>query len=173
MTELLEVIGRDGKVKRVASREEVHSKGLLHKVEHVLVFNRKGELYLQKRGARLELFPGMWESSSSGHVGAGETFEAAAARELKEEIGLSARLQKLFDIRMRHRWRNFRENTVARVFKVVTDTQPRPTPVETSGGKWVSLEELNAMIRRGDKVTPSLQKIFARGKKLNLFKPEN
>jgi 8-oxo-dGTP pyrophosphatase MutT (NUDIX family) len=33
--------------------------------------------------------PGLWDSSASGHVDTGETYDACAVRELREEIGLS------------------------------------------------------------------------------------
>jgi 8-oxo-dGTP pyrophosphatase MutT (NUDIX family) len=35
-----------------------------------------------------DTFPGAWDSSSSGHVDSGEQYDACAARELREELGL-------------------------------------------------------------------------------------
>lgn len=35
--------------------------------------------------------PGLWNSSCSGHVDAGEDYDATAVRELKEELGLTVR----------------------------------------------------------------------------------
>ena len=71
-----------------APRVEVHARGLLHRAIHVLVFDRTGRVFLQKRSLRKDTAPGCWDSSCSGHVDAGETYEAAAVRELFEEIGL-------------------------------------------------------------------------------------
>jgi isopentenyldiphosphate isomerase len=76
-----EVIGQE-------LRREVHRLGLKHRAVHVLVFNRRGELFLQKRSMSKDTFPGTWDSSSSGHVDAGEDYDACAVRELREEIGL-------------------------------------------------------------------------------------
>jgi len=76
-----EVIGR-------APRNEVHRRGLMHRATHVLVFNSRGEIFLQKRSLRKDRQPGLWDSSASGHVDSGETYDACAARELREEIGL-------------------------------------------------------------------------------------
>ena len=59
------VIGR-------ATRNEVHQKGLYHRAVHVLVFNSQGQLFLQKRSASKDTFPGKWDSSASGHLCAGE-----------------------------------------------------------------------------------------------------
>jgi isopentenyl-diphosphate Delta-isomerase len=71
-----------------ATRREVHAHGLRHRAVHVLVFNRAGQLFLQKRSSRKDTAPGAWDSSASGHVDAGEDYDACAVRELREEIGL-------------------------------------------------------------------------------------
>ena len=76
-----EVIGR-------APRREVHARGLWHRAIHVLVFDRAGRVFLQKRSMRKDSSPGLWDSSCSGHVDSGEDYDAAAQRELGEEIGL-------------------------------------------------------------------------------------
>src|SRR3954451_14546172 len=76
-----EVIGRN-------TRGEVHRLGLKHRAVHVLVFNRRGELFLQKRSLKKDTFPGAWDSSTSGHLDQGEDYDACALRELWEEIGL-------------------------------------------------------------------------------------
>lgn len=76
-----EVIGRE-------LRREVHARGLWHRAVHVLVFNRAGEVFLQKRSHLKDLSPGLWDSSCSGHLDSGEDYDAAALRELAEEIGV-------------------------------------------------------------------------------------
>ena len=88
-----EVIGRK-------PRSEVHRLGLLHRAVHVLVFNSRGELFLQKRSMKKDRHPGTWDSSASGHVDSGEDYDATAIRELYEEIGLrnDTPLKKLFKI---------------------------------------------------------------------------
>jgi isopentenyldiphosphate isomerase len=76
-----EVVGRE-------LRRNVHARGLWHRAVHVLVFNRAGEVFLQKRSMAKDLSPGLWDSSCSGHLDAGEDYDAAAVRELAEEIGV-------------------------------------------------------------------------------------
>lgn len=70
------------------TRNEVHRLGLKHRAVHVLVFNQRGQIFLQKRSSRKECFPRTWDSSASGHLSAGETYDACAVRELEEELGL-------------------------------------------------------------------------------------
>jgi isopentenyldiphosphate isomerase len=88
-----EVIGR-------RPRAEVHRLGLRHRAVHVLVFNRRGELFLQKRSMTKDSSPGLWDSSASGHLDAGEDYDDCAVRELREEIGLrlDAPPRRLFKI---------------------------------------------------------------------------
>jgi 16S rRNA (adenine1518-N6/adenine1519-N6)-dimethyltransferase len=82
-----EVVGR-------ATRGEVHAKGLMHRAVHVLVFNRRRELFLQKRSRLKDVHPGAWDSSAAGHLEPGESYAAAAVRELAEELGIDgAQLQ--------------------------------------------------------------------------------
>lgn len=68
--------------------QEVHARDLLHRAIHVLVFNARGEVFLQKRSLTKDTAPGLWDSSTSGHVDAGEDYDSCAVRELREEIGL-------------------------------------------------------------------------------------
>jgi isopentenyl-diphosphate delta-isomerase type 1 len=81
-------------------RSEVHARGLRHRAVHVLVFNSRGEVFLQKRSMKKDRQPGVWDSSCSGHVDSGEVYDQTAVRELREEIGLrlDAAPQKLFKI---------------------------------------------------------------------------
>jgi len=76
-----EVIGRE-------RRSEVHRLGLRHRAVHVLVFNSRGEVFLQKRSSTKDRQPGLWDSSASGHLNSGEEYDACSVRELREEIGL-------------------------------------------------------------------------------------
>ena len=68
-------------------RNEVHRLGLMHRAAHVLVFNARGQVFLQKRSLKKDRQPGVWDSSASGHVDAGEDYDACAVRELREELG--------------------------------------------------------------------------------------
>ena len=82
VNEVDEVVGRN-------SRAEVHRLDLMHRATHVLVFNRRGDIFLQKRSMKKDRQPGLWDSSASGHVDCGEDYDACAVRELREEIGLA------------------------------------------------------------------------------------
>jgi 16S rRNA (adenine1518-N6/adenine1519-N6)-dimethyltransferase len=80
---------------RSARRAQVHGDNLRHRAVHALIFNDAGEVFLQKRSRWKDRHPLLWDSSAAGHVNAGEGYDEAAARELKEELGISVPLQKV------------------------------------------------------------------------------
>jgi isopentenyldiphosphate isomerase len=86
--EIFDVVDERDEVIGQRTRGEVHRLGLRHRAVHVLVFNGRGEIFLQKRSMGKDTFPGAWDSSASGHLDAGEAYDACAVRELREEIGL-------------------------------------------------------------------------------------
>ena len=86
--EIFDVVNERDEVVDRQSRREVHARGLLHRAVHVLVFNARGQVFLQKRSMRKDKHPGMWDSSASGHVDSGEAYDTTAVREVREEIGL-------------------------------------------------------------------------------------
>ncbi len=98
--EIFDVVNDRDEVIDRKSRSEVHRLGLLHRAVHVLVFNARGQIFLQKRSMTKDKSPGLWDSSASGHVDSGEEYDATAVRELREEIGLRipATPKRLFKI---------------------------------------------------------------------------
>jgi len=129
-----EVIGR-------APRSEVHARGLLHRAVHVLVFNARGEVFLQKRSMRKDRQPGLWDSSASGHVDSGEGYDVCAMRELHEEIGLQLEHppERLFKI-------DACEETDAEFVWVYCCKAEGPfdlDPHEIERGDWFAVNEVN------------------------------
>lgn len=86
--EIFDVVNDRDEVIDHRPRSEVHRLGLKHRAVHVLVFNTKGDIFLQKRSMKKDCFPGTWDSSSSGHLDKGETYDDCSVREVWEEIGL-------------------------------------------------------------------------------------
>lgn len=88
MAEIFDVVNEQDQVIGREPRHVVHRLGLMHRAVHVLVFNSRGQIFLQKRSLTKDRQPGLWDSSASGHVDSGEDYDACAVRELREEIGL-------------------------------------------------------------------------------------
>jgi isopentenyl-diphosphate delta-isomerase type 1 len=86
--DIFDVVNERDEVIDAKPRSFVHAHGLLHRAVHVFVFNRRGDIFLQKRSMKKDRQPGVWDSSCSGHVDSGENYDQTAVRELQEEIGL-------------------------------------------------------------------------------------
>ncbi len=86
--ETFDIVDREDRVVGQAFRKEVHRQGLLHRAIHVLIFDHKGHIFLQKRSMKKDVAPGLWDSSCSGHVDSGEEYDQTCVRELGEELGL-------------------------------------------------------------------------------------
>jgi len=56
------------------------------------VFRADNRLLLCKRPESRRAYPGLWTSSAGGHVECNEGYAAAAARELREELGIDCLL---------------------------------------------------------------------------------
>jgi isopentenyldiphosphate isomerase len=98
--EIFDVVNERDEVTGQATRQEVHRRGLRHRAVHVLVFNSRGEIFLQKRSMKKDCAPGAWDSSASGHLDSGEEYDACAVRELREELGVTGAIppRRLFKL---------------------------------------------------------------------------
>lgn len=74
---------------------EAHLKGVLHRAFSVLVFNKKGEMLLQKRAQSKYHSGGLWSNACCSHPRPGETLAEATKRRMKEELGIDAQPQYL------------------------------------------------------------------------------
>lgn len=89
-SEVYDVIDSQDRVIGQATRREVHANpSLVHRSITILLV-RGRDIFLQKRSLTKDSFPGIWTCSVAGHVDSGETYEQAAFRELKEELGITA-----------------------------------------------------------------------------------
>jgi isopentenyl-diphosphate Delta-isomerase len=136
--EIFDVVNERDEVIDHKPRGEVHARGLLHRAIHVLVFNSRGEIFLQKRSMTKDREPGKWDSSSSGHVDSGEDYDACAVRELREELGLVVPKtpERLFKIDACAET----EQEFVRVYRCKTEGPLRLHPDEIERGEWFAPE---------------------------------
>ena len=99
MDELIDIITPEGKpTGKTALKSEAHKNGWFHATAHIWLFTADKKILLQKRSMTKKVFPGLWDISVAGHVGAGETILTSAKRELFEEIGLQIEEKDLIKI---------------------------------------------------------------------------
>ena len=145
--ELLYEVDEHDQVIGPRTRGELHRLGLRHRAVHVLVFNSRNEVFLQKRSAAKDTNPGLWDTSAAGHVDFGESYEQCALRELKEELGITEpeRFQLLFKLpASEHTGWEF-----IQIYRTVHDGDLRLNEDEIAEGQWITVEALENWIQRG------------------------
>lgn len=73
------------------TREKCHEKGIWHRAVYGFVFNKNGDVLLQKRSKLKRMWPDMWDVTAGGHVLAGEFGSQALIREIKEELDIDVK----------------------------------------------------------------------------------
>jgi isopentenyldiphosphate isomerase len=97
--EPVDVIDDEGRTVGTVTRRQVRARRLPHRCTYVLVFNHRGELFLHLRTAAKDVYPSYWDVAVGGVLAAGEAFDAGAAREVREELGVAALPEPLFPFR--------------------------------------------------------------------------
>lgn len=142
-----------------ATRGECHSgKKLLHPVVHLHVFNKKGEIYLQRRPDWKDIQPGKWDTAVGGHVDYGETPEEALRREVREELGITDSVSERID---KYVFESAREKELVYVNRTVYDGEIRPSAEELAGGRFWTMQEIAEAIGKGI-LTPNFESEFKR-----------
>ncbi len=140
LDELFDVVDEEDRVLRQERRGVVHRDHLFHRAVHIFVFNSAGQLYLQRRSLSKDSAPGRWVSSCSGHVDVGEDYDAAAKRELAEEIGLTdpAGLERVF----KEKPCSPTGNEFVWVYRCHSEGPFLLDPDEVIEGQWIDLDAL-------------------------------
>lgn len=163
--EYLDIVDENGSpTGKTVSREEAHKAGILHRTAHVWVVREEGgrtDILLQKRSEGKDSFPGMYDTSSAGHIPAGEEPLSSALRELEEELGIRAASDQLsyagsFRIRYERVFhdRLFRDNEVAQLYvyrEPICIEHLVLQETEVSEVRWFALDDVWADIQSGDR----------------------
>lgn len=145
--EVLDVVDPEDQVVDQAPRWEVHDQGLLHRAVHVLLLDPKDRLILQRRAETKGTYAGLWTSSASGHVPAGQGLATAARRETEEELGLEP-------VGLSHVGRtrfddpSVGEHEICHVFVGRATDEPHPAPTEVAEIRPVLLGAVDGRLRR-------------------------
>lgn len=162
--ECFDVVDEQGRpTGEVVSREVAHRDGIRHRTAHIWVARRAGgraQVLLQKRSAGKDSYPGCYDTSSAGHVRAGDEPLESAVRELGEELGVHVgpsdlRFLGTFAIKFEKVFHEstFRDDEVAFVYlceRPVEVEGLRLQAEEVERVDWFDLEEVRAACLRED-----------------------
>ncbi len=140
--EIYDIVDCDNHVIGQATRKHIHENKLLHRSVHILVFNYQNELFLQKRALGKDENPGLWDTSSAGHVDAGESYDECAHREIFEELGLKVVLTSF--IKIPACAETYGEHV--QVYTCITDDAITVNPEEISEGAFYDISHLQKWV---------------------------
>ncbi len=142
--ELVDVVDGDDRVLRRVTRAEMRRGNLLHRAVYLLVQNAREELLVHRRTTTKDVYPGFFDVTVGGVVGAGEDYDAAARRELAEEVGIvGAPLTPLFGVR----YEDPSTKLVGRAYLARHDGRVALQAEEIVWGAFVGLDEVERIIR--------------------------
>jgi isopentenyl-diphosphate Delta-isomerase len=147
--ELLPIVNESDEVIGTEKRGVIHAQRMLHRAVHILLFNATGSIYLQRRSLSKDAAPGKWDSSASGHVDPGESYERAAERELAEELNLHSRPTLQPVAKLPASRQTGMEFTM--IYQALSDEEPQPNPHEIMEGKWLLPAEVDAWMEEHPK----------------------
>lgn len=93
--ELLFVVDENNQPIEPQKRSDAHKNGLWHRTSGIWIINGNKQILCQKRSLKKDTKPGMWEAFFGGHLAPGEEYKENAAKEVKEELGVSVNLNEL------------------------------------------------------------------------------
>lgn len=95
--ESLILVDSDDRVLGYQHKSAVHrGSGTLHRAFSIFLFDGPERVLLHQRSSLKPLWPGYWTNSCCSHPRRGETYEQATRRRLREELGVSAELSRLY-----------------------------------------------------------------------------
>jgi len=145
-----EVILVDKKDNEIGIEEKIkaHRKGKLHRSFSIFLFNKKGELLLQKRAKSKYHSPGLWSNTCCSHPRPGQNLKKEAKRRLKEEMGIECNLKKVFSFYYKVKVGDLIEHEFDHVFLGKFEGNPKPNLKEAEDWKWINPEELKRDIKK-------------------------
>ncbi|MFE2069270.1 NUDIX hydrolase [Streptomyces sp. NPDC059467] len=162
MDELVDQVDERDRVVGVVERGEAIRGRLLHRIATIVCRDADGRFLVHRRADATPLFPGQFNWMLGGAVDTGESYEAAAARELTEELGVVTRprfvLKFLCEGVISPYWLGLHE--------VVVTGPVRPDPSEVAWHAWVTPAELSALAAR-DSFVPDAREALNRYRALN------
>lgn len=130
--------------------------GQYHVVVAIWTINSKNEILVTLRDPNKDCYADMWENTA-GSALAGETSREGAARELYEETGIKVREEELNLLGTLKEKSAFVDTYIIRKDISIDDLTMQKG--ETVDAKWVTIEELDNMIKGGDVAGPVAERL--------------
>lgn len=148
MDEKLYVVDENDKFIKYEKRGIVHSSQMWHRGIHVLLFDEERKMMLQMRSPSKDKYPNRLDCLSE-HVNMNETYEDAAKRGVKEELGITTDLRKLAHYRKIYGPKDY---MIVSLFEgeIKDKGKLKVDPVEITGYLFLSEKELRERLEKNN-----------------------
>lgn len=157
--EMVEEVDALGNVLRLVTRRQMRAEALWHRAVFIAVRSQAGDLLVHRRALTKDVWPGWWDVAVGGVVAPGETWEAAAQRELSEELGISGVVLRPLGTGA---YRDGEVKLVAACFEAVTEGPFTYSDGEITETQWVASQNLRGRISQDSFLPDSLALILPR-----------
>lgn len=130
----------------LADKATVHTADTpLHRAFSLFIFNKRGEVLLQRRARSKKTWPGVWSNSVCGHPTLEESPTQAAVRRAAYELGLDIPAKNIQVIlpnyQYRYEYLGVVEHEICPVVVTICSDAPQPNPDEVMQLKWQQWSE--------------------------------
>ena len=157
--ELVDIVDEHDAVIDTVTRREMRARRLRHRAVFIAVQHTDGRLLVHQRSHDKDVMPGAWDIAVGGVVGAGESYDDAAVRELAEEIGVEGASLTPWGGGI---YADESFELVGRCYHLVHDGPFRFADGEVIEAKWVNRAELDALLRDERVVSDSIALLLDR-----------
>ena len=149
MEEKVVLVTENDEVLGLMEKMQAHENGILHRAFSVFLFNKNGDMLLQKRASEKYHSPEQWTNACCSHPRAEETYLQAAKRRIKEELGIDCELEeKFWFIYKADVGQNLWEHELDHVFTGIYDGDFHLNPEEVAEVRYISMENLDHEIKQ-------------------------
>ena len=141
--EMVDIVDDYDEVIATVTRAQMRAQRLQHRAVSIAVIGSDARLLVHRRADDKDLWPGMWDLAAGGVVAAGETYEAAARRELAEELGVVAELMECLG---EDRYADHSVALIGRGYLTVHDGPFTFADGEIAEVRWVTRSELSTLM---------------------------
>ena len=153
------LVDEAGNIVGRATRRECHDGSKrLHPVVHIHIYNKDGDLFLQKRSLAKDIQPGKWDTAVGGHVDYGESIEEALRREAREELGIEGFEAELM---ARYVFESAIEKELVHTYRTVYEGPFTPDKEELDDARFWRIDEIESQLGKGI-FTPNFEREYNR-----------
>lgn len=158
--EILDIVNAQDQVIGQMPRSEIYKRGMSNfRVVNVFIGNSMGQLWVPRRTENKKLFPMCLDMSMGGHVTAGETYEEALCRELKEELRMDIS-EYPYEYLGQLTPEGHGVSAFMKVYRIYTDETPNYNKDDFAESFWLFPNEILERLQNGERAKDDLPKLI-------------